>query len=171
MDPELSGHIEISEDTRTSLPIAIITGDHDDYREPCERARDIFSTAGHPVLYMVLPDTPHRYQSQCEMEVWDFLRQAVLPMHLGQLWVAAAALRLPGCDRHETHIDTVCCELCEEPSLVAELLTTGLAGKLVLRLQRVQVARLAATSACSSCCARAAACQFHVSSRCLRSAS
>ena len=59
MDSELEGYIDIEEDVRSSLPVFIVTGDIDVYREPCERARHIFSAAGHPVTFRLLPNTPH----------------------------------------------------------------------------------------------------------------
>merc|ERR1719498_722034 len=101
MDPELEGYIEIIDDTRSSLPISIVTGDADTYREPCEQARDIFMAAGHPVKFTLLPDTPHWYQTSCETDVCNFFLSNRLPEPLCEFWSNVQKVRQLGLDASE----------------------------------------------------------------------
>jgi len=135
MDSELEGYIDIEEDVRSSLPIIIVTGEIDVYREPCECARRIFTAAGHPVRFQLLANTPHLYQPCCEKEVCDFFLECVLPPEICGLWSAAAKLRCCSIDQAISlaHLSS---QLHRHPSLFAELCTTDLVACLLQLLPR-----------------------------------
>jgi len=123
MSPELPGFIDICSDTRP-VPLYVVTGDRDAYRQPCERARDTFLAAGHPVCFRVLPETGHAFQPCCEAEACNFLFSYRLPDDLSELWTAAAALRVPCVHDLHSWICQVSSKLSEDPSLTDELCTT-----------------------------------------------
>lgn len=131
MNEELAGYIEISEDTRRSLPLIIVTGDNDSYRVPCERARDIFMMAGHPVQFHMLDNTPHEYQPCCEDAVCSFFLSHALPAEIKSFWHVVGILR-SGCHNQASYYyECLSQHLKKQPSFLSDLCATSLCEKML----------------------------------------
>merc|ERR1712113_468168 len=100
------------------------------YRAPCERARDLFELAGHPVKCLLLNDAPHRYQPTCEDEVCRFFLSCELPTEIEEFWHVVVRLR-GGCGDQAMHLEELHKHLRTRPLLVSDLCATGLFDKLL----------------------------------------
>ena len=54
------------------LPIYIITGDNDDYKESCVFTKEFFEKNGFIVKIDIIPNKSHSYPKGKEKEIWDF---------------------------------------------------------------------------------------------------
>lgn len=128
MDPTLGGYVEICEQTRSSLPIVIVTGDGDSYFGPCERARDIFSSTGHPVEFHTLINTPHKFQPRSECIFCEFFFRHDTDGQ--EFWAVLGALCGDGCSDRLRYYRELCRHLSAQPLLLGDLCFTALHDRL-----------------------------------------